>query len=215
MQGAANTDVDIIERKRYFARKNFELNEKAYRRYMTEVSGGMPADEARALVKDAFNIGDRRLDNILDSRAGHITPGTAAKMEALMWRYVERTDLDVSALRRHIDQQLESCDKAEASGEENFTVKLVEFAGGKKGRSFKIEKIPIAEAKRVLLEYRAKYNQMLFDALKALRVDTLIQINTGPDISQYTPDELEKMYKAARGLYKVPVSEGAVEGGAD
>lgn len=186
--------------KRQYALQAKADNEKAFKKYMLLVTQGKPEYEARDIVKDAFSIGDRRLDRLLDTRAGLMSPGTIAEIEAKVFIYVDRIDRDVKALRRHADDQLERLEVTKAEGVEWFDVKLVEEAGGKNGTSIKTERVPMVEAEKRLLEAKLKYNQQLFDALKAIKADTVVKFGDR-DISQYSDEDLEKMLKVGRARH--------------
>lgn len=184
-----------IERKRQFALQNFNENEKGFKRYWNLITKGMPEDTARALVKEAFGWTDRRLDKVLDTRAGVFSPATAAEVEAKAMIYLQRLDLDIQAGRRHCDSQLDVLETARMNGDDWAAIEIIDVAGGR-NEGTKTKKTPIVEAERKLLEAKMAYNQKLYDALKALRVDTIININA-KDISQYTPEELDTLYADA------------------
>ena len=186
----------LIERKRYFANRNFAENEKGYRRYIAEVTKGVPAEYAREIVKEAFGWTDHRLDGVLETRAGAFSPKTASELEAKALVFIQRVDNNISALCRHCDKQLarlEDMDDIDEDGEPRWTsIELIEETSAKDFKT-KRKKMTVADAKRSLLEAKLSYNKQLFDALKALKADTIININRGGELADYSIEELQLM----------------------
>ncbi len=187
----------VTKRKSYFAAQNHEENEKGYKRYINLVTKGMAESPARELVKDAFGWGDRRLDRVLETRAGLLSPKTASELEAKALVFIQRIDNSIGSLCRHCDNQLDrldDMDEYDEDGEPNWTsVELIEDVGGPGGGKTRRKKMTIANAKVQLLENKLSYNKQLFDALKALKVDTIININAGDKIGDYSSAELDAM----------------------
>jgi len=180
------------KQRRYFAQSNQTENENGYKRYIAEITKGTDVPTTREIVKDAYKWGDRRLDRVLETRAGAFSPKTASELEARTLVHVQKVRDAIDTLCRYCDDQLDQIDDLKAEDAEWFDVKLIEQTGGKFAGT-KIERMPIAQAERALLEARLDYERQFGEMLKAFKVDTIININTA-DISQYTPEELEQMY---------------------
>lgn len=182
------------EQKKKYAVLAFEENEKGYRRYIRLITDGVPEDEVRANVKESFKWGDRRLDRVLETRAGVFSPKTASELEAKALVYIQRLDNAIGALCRHCDGQLDrldDLDDMDDSGEPNWiSIELIEESSSK---DFKVrkKKMTVADARRAMLEAKLSYNQRFGDALKAFKVDTIININRGVDISSMSAEDLE------------------------
>lgn len=186
------------EQKRHYAIQARELNDKVARRYFYLIKDGTPREDAREVVKEAFGIKDRRLDNLLDTRAGQFSPGTVAELEAIATTYIQRLDNSIDFLCRHCDRQLDRLDNladVDENGEPNWvSIELIEETSK---RDFKVrkKKMTVADAIRILGEAKLGYNQKLLDGLKALKADTIINISRGEDISALSAADLETRRK--------------------
>jgi hypothetical protein len=196
--GLEKQELDKRERKRNYALQNHAENEKGFVKYIDLVKSGVPEYEAREKIKGLFHWGDRRLDRVLDTRAGVYSPGMASMLEAKAMVYIQRIDRDIMALRRFYDRQLDDLDVAIESGNEWFDVKEVDVTRAGEVFERKTERIPIAEAEQKILNNRLNTNKILFDALKALKADTVINLNTD-DMSQYSDEQLDIGLRAAKG----------------
>jgi len=185
-----------IERKRYFATQNFAENEQGYKKYIRLVAGGANEHDAREEVKSIFKWGDRRLDRVLETKAGAFSPKTASELEAKALVFIQRLDNSIGALCRHCDNQLDrldDLDELDENGDPNWvSIEMIEESSNKDFKT-RTKKMTVAEGKKVLLESKLGYNQKLLDGLKSLKVDTIININQGVDISDYSVDELKIM----------------------
>ncbi len=178
------------ENKKYFAAQNFKENENAFKRYLSEVTSGIPEDEARAIVMDIFKFTDRRLDRVLETRAGAFSPKTASELEARALIYIQRVDNAIGSCVRHCDEQLEAFEGK--SDNKWVDVELTEQVGGKFD-GVKTKRLPVREAKKMLLEAKLSYAKQFGEALKAFKVDTIININEGAKLTDYSFEELEEM----------------------
>lgn len=163
------------EEKHQLAIRNQGVNEKAVARYMDLIRSGHEEEDARAIIKESFGVGDRRLDRALTTRAGQFSPSTIAELEAKALTHIGRIDLDVSRLRRFYEAQLDELDRRRADGEDWMDIEIIDQTGGKFAGT-KYKKIPLAEAERQLLDALVKSNEHLLNALRALKVDTVINI---------------------------------------
>ena len=195
------------EQKRHYALQAKETNEKAVARYMDLLRDGYTEDDARSVVKDAFNVGDTRLDRALTSRAGSFSPSTISELEAKALTHIGRIDLDVGRMRRFYEKQIDDIELEREAGVDTVTIEIIEQVGGK-FEGVKYKKIPIAEAERKLLEALVQSNQPFLDALKAMKVDTIINIKADNIHSQSTA-ELERELEIVRAK-RVTKSEGEV-----
>jgi len=193
-----NAENKQVEKKRYFATQNFKENEQAYKKYVRLITDGALEYDAREEIKSIFKWGDRRLDRVLETRAGAFSPKTASELEAKALVYIQRVDNNIGALCRHCDDQLDRLDDLDElakDGKPNWIeIELIEETSSK-DQKIRTKKMTVANAKKELHEAKLGYNQKLFDALKALKVDTIININQGADISGYSTEELDSMRK--------------------
>lgn len=185
-----------INRKRHFALANRETNEKAVSRYMDLLKDGYTEDEAREVVKQAFDIGDKRLDRALTSRAGQFAPSTIAELESKFLTHVARVEMDAARLRRFYEGQLDRIDEARSAGEKWLDIELIEQVGGKfEGTKYK--KIPLDEAELKIHKGLAETNQAFESAMKAIKADTQINIKADHIHSRSTA-ELERELELLR-----------------
>ena len=181
------------EQRRYYALQHRDTNEKACNKYFDEIRRGTDPEEARELVKQAFDIGDRRLDNILSSRAGQFAPGTVAELEAIATQSLARIDLATRNLVRFYQHQLDELDDLRDGKETHYEIKLVVEKGGKGGYTEKSERLPLNEAEQRLLKAIIEAEQLPLEAMRKMKVDTVINIRHGADIATMSADELDKL----------------------
>lgn len=200
----SNIQGTAESKKRYFALKNHEDNDKAVKRYFLLVREGKSDEEAREIVKDAFGIGDRRLDNALATRAGQFSPKTVSELEALATRYLAKIDIDTQTLDRFYRSQLDEIDTLRQSDDHDgfYVVKLVEERGGKHGAREVKEKLPIAEAEQRLLKAIIDNDHQPLEALRKMKADTVINIQQGGGLSSMSDEELTRLIDIHRKKLK-------------
>ncbi|MDY0111194.1 MAG: hypothetical protein WC565_09040 [Parcubacteria group bacterium] len=190
--GATGERKDQLERKAYFARVNHEENEKGAKRYFALVGQGVSGEEAREVVKKAFGWGDRRLDNVLTTRASSFGPGTVAELEAIAVTAIRRAEISAAAEIRFYDGQLQELEDALERGERHYEIRYSVGSTEKTGDSWKSERLPIREAQARLLEKISAAALKPVEALKIFKADKIV-VNSGDGLSGRSFAELERM----------------------
>lgn len=187
------------DRKRYYAQKAHEENEKGAARYFDLIRGGVSGEEARAIVQDAFGWSDFRLDKVLSTRASAFGPGTIAELEAVAVMAIRRAEIAAAAESRFYYEQLGDLRDREAAGESHYEVKYTEGFSGKLGKTYKSERIPIREAQALLLQKVTEAAAKPILLIKSMGGQIIINNISGfSELSHFSAREIESQIEQAK-----------------
>lgn len=172
-------------------------------KYLDYVKGGDTPDQARTRVIEAFEVAfskklsDRQLDHILE-RSVSLPPGAAVDIVVRMGRICDQAEEDATLVKQHADDMLLQIDALEDAGEDWYEVKN-EYGQTGKGPIDKTERVPLDEARRRIIDWRAERLKRQADILKAFKAD--VQVNL-TNYSQYDPAELDKKIEELEKVVK-------------
>jgi hypothetical protein len=148
------------------------LQAKALRFYKEAIMGGKSDDDAHSWVLEclgSLGLTARKLDNYL-KRTDNGNPKADAITDAKVLVWITQQEADVNEVREECDAELANIDQLEADGKEWYEVEEIEEIGGKEVRT-RTKKMPLTEARFMILEKKAKALDRHFDVIRKMRPD--------------------------------------------
>jgi len=172
---------------------------KAYGR---EISTGRDPEEVKCELMERYDIGKRRLQNIIERHGNYGNPALTAYTDAQMLVWLDRVSVDVSDIREECNKQL---DEIEALGSDAKWVEIEQTDGtGKNASGTTTKKKPIPEAKIALLERKANALERMFTAVKAVRGNNINILQIG-GLSGMSLEDINRQIAELEKVKKVDV----------
>lgn len=167
------------------------------RKFLSLVEGGMDIEVASAQTCEIMGCTRRVLRNALD-RSHAMLPGAHVDITVRMNRICERAEKDAEAIANHADDLLDEIDAMEAEGEE-WVKTEDEFGFIKDALTGKTKRIPLGEARRRILQWKADRLKTIADIMKAFKADVQVTNNY---LSQMSQADLENIREQERQKLK-------------
>lgn len=174
-----------------------EKRRKVRNRYVVAVRN----DEDLALVKqecmERFGVTPSHYEKIIANQYNDGTPKGDAITDAMIIVEMEKLQNGLNEVREWCDDNICRLDEAEESGETTYTVEVTEYSDGKGDDKTTTRKVPIYEARYLILERYVKASKHFFDVVGKLKGNqTLIQVHTGDRFANMTSSEMRKDLRA-------------------
>lgn len=202
MEGLPEHDRKVRREHTKFIRgKSKAANEQAgkiIREYTRGITANRDPEEVKYELMERFEVGPRRLQNIIERHGNYGNPALTAYTDAQMLVWLDRVSSDVSDIREECNTQL---DKLDGLGSDEWVGIEQTDGTGKDASGTTTKKKPVPEVKIALLERKANALDRMFSAVKAIRGNNIniLQIGGLGGMSledlQRQIDELEKHKK--------------------
>jgi hypothetical protein len=203
--GLSPYDKDVVRGfNRWLKTHIKETREKraaAVRRFLDYVKDGMAIDEAKGKIREAFDLTDRQLHNIISGRA-LLTHDGAVDMTAKIQRVVHRAEIQIELITEHMNDVLEEIDQAERDGVDRYEMEFLETertALGGIENECKTKSLPLNEARslirrRFLAELK-QFTSIISDLVPNHVIQTTIYNNIN---QQEVEDEVRALIRKNR-----------------
>jgi len=174
------------------------------RRYKKELmENGNSIPDARAVVLKQFDeCTDRKLDNAL-RYGSSANPGADVMTEGRVLIHLSNMEQDIEVQCNEYDRQLDEMDDKEALGEDlYYEVEVTEHTGGKESKVI-TKKVPMSEARHLILSRKASARERYFVAVKNLRGGTIINIDNRSITADMSMEDLDREINELEGKHKI------------
>ena len=181
----------LKEKKREWA----HTNDKIWNALVEGWKSGKTDEELYPVLRERFDCGNTRINNVRKRRMGTLSPQAASLTEAKLQLAFQAMSQDLGAAKEEFIAQLEEIDRLEEDGEEFYTRKLVRVTGGKNDGSVTEETVPIATARTAIYKEILDLHDRYWTAVSRI-MPKQIDVRTH-DMRRVTDEELDDLVNQA------------------
>ena len=198
MGSVEEKEIIRADRKRVkkFARDYAVQNERIVKRYFSELDKGLSHEEVVEFLCECFDCTPRRIKNQLAKFSGALNPATKSLNEAKFIGYMNAVELRIDDQVVELDKQIDELDRLEETGVDYYELEVIETIGEKDSKVV-TKKVPIAEARNILLKRSVDALKSYGETIGKLRGNqTLVNINNTSLIDQMSDEDLDRQIDA-------------------
>lgn len=182
------------DKRRQWAEENNRQREQVVRLYTQGLKAGVPEDKIRADIRDKTGLSDKQIENRITRVIQGMSPHAQAITETIITQQFHQVLAAVQAQMDFVDDYI-----SEIKNAPEIYVKMEKSTVSGKTETETVKFVPKNEAILRLLKEQTVATCKAIDSLKALRPDTVVNINQNKGLRDIPDSELAAAEALAKG----------------